>query len=107
VIHLDLDDLLQVAQRTLGEVQVPDLGLLGAAARSARGRLPRCCSEPALMHRYPGRHRDPVNRPCDREEASAIARLRRQSHLVAEVFRPQGVVFLSRPHSPYARPQGR
>jgi death-on-curing protein len=28
VIHLDLDDLLHVAARTLGEVQVRDIGLL-------------------------------------------------------------------------------
>ena len=36
MIHLDLDDLLYVAQRTLGEVQVRDVGLLDAA--SARPR---------------------------------------------------------------------
>jgi death-on-curing protein len=32
VIHLDVDDLLHVARRTLGEVQVHDVGLLAAAA---------------------------------------------------------------------------
>ncbi len=31
MIHLDLDDLLYVAQRTLEEVQVRDVGLLDAA----------------------------------------------------------------------------
>src|SRR4051812_44065932 len=31
VIHLDLDDLLHVAARTLGEVQVRDIGLLESA----------------------------------------------------------------------------
>jgi len=31
VIYLDLDDLLHVAARTLGEVQVRDIGLLEAA----------------------------------------------------------------------------
>ena len=36
MIHLDLDDLLYVAQRTLGEVQVRDIGLLDSA--SARPR---------------------------------------------------------------------
>ncbi len=36
MIHLDLDDLLQVARRTLGSVEVRDIGLLGSA--SARPR---------------------------------------------------------------------
>ncbi|MGY1709082.1 type II toxin-antitoxin system death-on-curing family toxin [Geodermatophilus sp. SYSU D00758] len=36
MIHLDLDDLLHVARRTLGEVQVRDVGLLESA--SARPR---------------------------------------------------------------------
>jgi death-on-curing protein len=36
LIYLDLDDLLYVAQRTLGEVQVRDIGLLDSA--SARPR---------------------------------------------------------------------
>ncbi|MGY1784709.1 type II toxin-antitoxin system death-on-curing family toxin [Geodermatophilus sp. SYSU D00698] len=32
MIHLDLDDLLHVAGRTLGAFEVRDIGLLGAAA---------------------------------------------------------------------------
>jgi death-on-curing protein len=36
VIHLDLDDLLHVARRTLGEVQVRDVGLLASAAARPR-----------------------------------------------------------------------
>jgi death-on-curing protein len=32
VIYLDLEDLLHVAERTLGEVQVRDIGLLESAA---------------------------------------------------------------------------
>ncbi len=36
MIHLDLDDLLHVAQRTLGEVQVRDIGLLASAAARPR-----------------------------------------------------------------------
>ncbi|MGR6965286.1 type II toxin-antitoxin system death-on-curing family toxin [Geodermatophilus sp. URMC 61] len=36
MIHLDLDDLLHVARRTLGEVRVRDVGLLDSA--SARPR---------------------------------------------------------------------
>jgi death-on-curing protein len=32
VIHLDLDDLLHVARRTLGEFEVRDIGLLESAA---------------------------------------------------------------------------
>jgi death-on-curing protein len=36
VIYLDLEDLLHVAERTLGEVQVHDLGLLQAAVARPR-----------------------------------------------------------------------
>jgi death on curing protein len=36
VIHLDLDDLLHVAARTLGEVQVRDIGLLESALARPR-----------------------------------------------------------------------
>jgi death on curing protein len=36
VIHLDLDDLLHVAARTLGEVQVRDAGLLESALARPR-----------------------------------------------------------------------
>jgi death-on-curing protein len=36
VIHLDLDDLLYVAARTLGEVQVRDAGLLESALARPR-----------------------------------------------------------------------
>jgi death on curing protein len=36
VIHLDLDNLLHVVRRTLGEVQMRDVGLLAAAAARAR-----------------------------------------------------------------------
>ncbi|MGY1592298.1 type II toxin-antitoxin system death-on-curing family toxin [Geodermatophilus sp. SYSU D00708] len=36
MIHLDLEDLLHVARRTLGEVQVRDVGLLAAAAARPR-----------------------------------------------------------------------
>jgi death on curing protein len=36
VIHLDLDDLLHVAARTLGEVQVRDVGLLESALARPR-----------------------------------------------------------------------
>ena len=36
MIHLDLDDLLHVAARTLGEVQVRDVGLLQAALARPR-----------------------------------------------------------------------
>lgn len=32
MIHLDLDDLLHVARRTLGDVEVRDIGLLESAA---------------------------------------------------------------------------
>jgi death on curing protein len=36
VIHLDLDDLLHVAERTLGDVEVRDVGLLDAASTRPR-----------------------------------------------------------------------
>jgi len=36
VIHLDLDDLLHVAARTLGDVQVRDVGLLQSALARPR-----------------------------------------------------------------------
>lgn len=36
MIHLDLDDLLHVAARTLGEVQVRDIGLLESALARPR-----------------------------------------------------------------------
>jgi death on curing protein len=36
VIHLDLDDLLHVAERTLGDVELRDVGLLDAAAARPR-----------------------------------------------------------------------
>jgi death-on-curing protein len=36
VIHLDLDDLLHVAARTLGDVQVRDVGLLESALARPR-----------------------------------------------------------------------
>ncbi|WP_346619225.1 type II toxin-antitoxin system death-on-curing family toxin [Blastococcus montanus] len=36
MIHLDLDDLLHVARRTLGEVEVRDIGLLESAAARPR-----------------------------------------------------------------------
>ncbi|RBY78952.1 type II toxin-antitoxin system death-on-curing family toxin [Geodermatophilus sp. TF02-6] len=36
MIHLDLDDLLHVARRTLGEVQVRDIGLLESAVARPR-----------------------------------------------------------------------
>lgn len=36
MIHLDLDDLLHVATRTLGEVQVRDIGLLESALARPR-----------------------------------------------------------------------
>lgn len=36
MIHLDLEDLLHIAQRTLGEVQVRDVGLLESAAARPR-----------------------------------------------------------------------
>jgi death on curing protein len=36
VIHLDLDDLLYVARRTLGDVEVRDIGLLDSAATRPR-----------------------------------------------------------------------
>ena len=36
MIHLDLDDLLHVAARTLGEVQVRDAGLLASALARPR-----------------------------------------------------------------------
>ena len=36
MIHLDLDDLLHVAARTLGEVQVRDVGLLESALARPR-----------------------------------------------------------------------
>ena len=36
MIYLDLDDLLHVAARTLGEVQVRDIGLLGSALSRPR-----------------------------------------------------------------------
>jgi death-on-curing protein len=36
VIHLDLDDLLHVARRTLGEFEVRDIGLLESAAARPR-----------------------------------------------------------------------
>jgi death-on-curing protein len=36
VIYLDLEDLLHVAQRTLGDVQMRDLGLLESAATRPR-----------------------------------------------------------------------
>jgi death on curing protein len=32
VIHLDIEDLLHIAERTIGDVEVRDLGLLEAAA---------------------------------------------------------------------------
>jgi death on curing protein len=36
VIHLDLDDLLHIARRTLGDVEMRDVGLLEAAAARPR-----------------------------------------------------------------------
>jgi len=36
VIYLDLEDLLHVARRTLGEVRIRDVGLLGSAAARPR-----------------------------------------------------------------------
>ena len=36
MIHLDLDDLLHVAERTLGDVELRDVGLLDAAAARPR-----------------------------------------------------------------------
>jgi death-on-curing protein len=36
VIHLDLEDLLHVAARVLGDVQVRDMGLLASAAARSR-----------------------------------------------------------------------
>ncbi|SNS79690.1 death on curing protein [Geodermatophilus pulveris] len=39
MIHLDLDDLLHVAGRTLGEVQVRDIGLLDSAAARPRSTV--------------------------------------------------------------------
>jgi death on curing protein len=36
VIHLDLEDLLYVARRTLGQVQIRDVGLLESAAARPR-----------------------------------------------------------------------
>ncbi len=36
MIHLDLDDLLHIARRTLGEFQVRDIGLLESAAARPR-----------------------------------------------------------------------
>ena len=36
MIHLDLDDLLHVARRTLGEFEVRDIGLLESAAARPR-----------------------------------------------------------------------
>lgn len=36
MIHLDLDDLLHVERRTLGEVQLRDIGLLESAAARPR-----------------------------------------------------------------------
>jgi death on curing protein len=36
VIHLDLDDLLHIARRTLGEFEVRDIGLLESAAARPR-----------------------------------------------------------------------
>ena len=36
MIHLDLDDLLHIARRTLDEVQVRDVGLLASAAARPR-----------------------------------------------------------------------
>jgi death on curing protein len=39
VIYLDVDDLLYIASRTLGEVQVRDLGLLQAAAARPRASV--------------------------------------------------------------------
>jgi death-on-curing protein len=51
VIYLDLDDLLHVARRTLGDVHVRDLGLLGAAA--ARPHAPAFGEEayPSIHHK--------------------------------------------------------
>jgi death-on-curing protein len=39
VIYLDLDDLLHVARRTLGDVEVRDIGLLESAAARPRSTV--------------------------------------------------------------------
>ncbi len=49
MIHLDLDDLLHVAARTLGTVQVHDAGLLESALARAR-------STPFGKEAYPSLH---------------------------------------------------
>ena len=49
MIHLDLDDLLHVAERTLGDVQVRDIGLLESALARPRSTA---FGEPA----YPSIH---------------------------------------------------
>ena len=39
MIHLDVDDLLHIARRTLGDVQLRDPGLLESAARRPRATV--------------------------------------------------------------------
>ncbi|MEO6714512.1 MAG: type II toxin-antitoxin system death-on-curing family toxin [Mycobacteriales bacterium] len=63
MIYLDLEDLLYVAERTLGEVQVRDLGLLEAAVARPRASAFRQDvyvslhhKAAALLHSIAGNH---------------------------------------------------
>lgn len=51
MIHLDLDDLLHVARRTLGDVEVRDLGLLESAAARPRSTAFGEDAYPSIHHK--------------------------------------------------------